>query len=58
MKVSTAGLVFLEVSALLTAATRGRCSKMWCNSLSYYTLRIECAHSVLLYAHFQKLFNS
>lgn len=44
MKVPTAALVFLEVSDLLTAATRGGCSKIWCNSLSYYTLRIVCAH--------------
>lgn len=34
MKVPTAGLVFLETSALLTAASRGRCSKMRSNSLS------------------------
>lgn len=58
MKVPTDGLVFLEVSDFLTAAARGGCSKIGCNSLSYYTLRIEFAHSVLLYTHFQKLFNS
>lgn len=44
MKVATAALVFLEVSDLLTVAARGECSKMWCNSLSYYTLRTVCAH--------------
>lgn len=45
MKVPTAGLVFLEASALLTAARRVRGSKMQSNSLSYYTLRIECTLS-------------
>lgn len=58
MKVSTAGLVFLEVSALLTAASRGKCSKVQSNSLSYYMVRIECVHSVLPYMHFKKLFDS
>lgn len=58
MKVPTAGLVFLDTSALLTAASRGRCSKMRCDSLSYYTLGIECAHSVLLYTPFKRLFDS
>lgn len=52
MKVPTAGLVFLEVSALLTAASTGRCSTMQCSSLSYYTHWIECAHSVLMYLRF------
>lgn len=58
MRVPTTGLVFLEASALVTAASRGRLSKMGCNGLSYYTLRIECVHLVLPYRHLKRFFDS